>query len=168
VDVQVVAATNRNLEAEVGEGRFREDLYFRLNMFVLRIPPLRERLVDVPVLMQFFSKHFAQRYGRDEWQADAETVRQFCEYHWPGNVRQLAHAIEQAYVLDAAPSLPTLKLSKRESSLPYFNLSRLRRTAVLQALRATRGHKGQAAKLLGVHANTLTRILAAMDNMPDG
>jgi DNA-binding NtrC family response regulator len=164
VNVQVVAATNRDLEREVEEGRFREDLYYRLNMVELKVPPLRERIEDLPEFVDFFSRKYSQQYNRALWQADADTLREFCEFSWPGNVRQLSHIIEQAYVLDCVPCLPnSARTGRGQVQLPFMNLSRLRATAVKQALATTRGHKGKAAKLLGVHANTLTRILAQME-----
>jgi DNA-binding NtrC family response regulator len=162
VDVQVVAATNRDLEIEVVEGRFREDLYYRLNMVEFRVPPLRHRVDDIPSFVEYFSRKFAARYQRPLWRPSVETLRQFCEYHWPGNIRQLANIIEQAYVLDCEPRLPDRPQSRRiaEAGLPMMNLGQLRRIAVRQALRATQGHKGRAARLLGVHPNTMTRLLA--------
>jgi DNA-binding NtrC family response regulator len=163
VDVQVIAATNRDLEKEVLEGRFREDLYYRLNLVELRVPPLRERVEDIPEFVEHLSRLFAARYARPQWRPDAETLRRFCEYRWPGNIRQLSHVIEQAYVLDCVPSLPDAERGEpKETRLPHVNLERLRREAVVQALRTTRGHKGRAAQLLGVHANTLTRMLAQL------
>lgn len=164
INVQVVAATNRDLAVEVEEGRFREDLYFRLNMVQLDIPSLRERPEDIPSFIEFFSGRFAERYARSTWQPSVEELQQFCEYPWPGNIRQLSHVIEQSYVLDCVPHLPSSGKPKKGGSLPYFNLDRLRDTAVRHALRATQGHKGRAARLLGVHANTLTRMLANLDD----
>lgn len=168
VDVQVVAATNRNLEREVREGRFREDLFYRLNMVELHVPPLRSRVEDIPDLLDFFSRKFSRQYNRPLWRPDLATLERFCGYTWPGNVRQLSHVIEQAYVLDCAPQLPEAPASaaRRGDVLPHFNLSRLRDEAVRQALRSTRGHKGRAARLLGVHPNTLTRLLAQMPAEP--
>lgn len=164
VEVQVIAATNRDLEKEVAAGRFREDLYYRLNMVELRVPPLRDRVEDLPDFIQFFSEQFARRYNRPVWRPDAETLRQFCEFGWPGNIRQLSQIIEQSYVLDCAPSLPVAAAAHGSSAqLPHLNLSRLRTEAVRQALRVTRGHKGRAARLLGVHANTLTRLLGQLE-----
>ena len=164
VNVQIVAATNRNLEEEVEEGRFREDLFYRLNMVELKVPALRERVEDVPEFVNFFSQRFARQYDRPLWRADEDTLREFCEFSWPGNVRQLSHVIEQAYVLDCTPCLPNSSSASRSGvNLPFMDLSRLRATAVRQAMATTRGHKGKAAKLLGVHANTLTRILAKME-----
>ena len=164
VDVQIVAATNRDLEAEVAEGRFREDLYYRLNMVELRIPPLRDRVEDIPELVEFFSRRFAARYQRPLWKPDPDTLKKFCEFSWPGNVRQLSHVIEQSYVLDCVPSLPHVeRCAPVDVMLPYMDLGRLRFAAINQALQTTRGHKGRAARLLGVHANTLTRMLAQME-----
>ncbi len=161
VNVQIVAATNRDLESEVGKGNFREDLYFRLNMVELRVPALRERVEDIPRFIDFFAQQYAERYQRPQWQPSSEELKEFCDFGWPGNIRQLSHVIEQSYVLDCAPSLPNRDRSVHEAErLPFFDLSKLRNVAVRQALRATHGHKGRAAKLLGVHANTLTRMLS--------
>ena len=163
VNVQIVAATNRDLEAEVAAGNFREDLYFRLNMVELKVPSLRERMGDIPRFVDYFSRRYAERYQRPRWQPTQEELKEFCEFAWPGNVRQLSHVIEQSYVLDCAPMLPTQDRSKAVAErLPYYDLSKLRNAAVRQALVATDGHKGRAAKLLGVHANTLTRMLSEM------
>jgi DNA-binding NtrC family response regulator len=130
-------------------------------MVELNVPALRERPQDIPEFIRFFSERFALRYQRPVWQPTPDELRAFCEYHWPGNIRQLSHVIEQSYVLDSQPALPHLRPDAcAQSSLPFFNLERLRRAAVRQALSATKGHKGRAARLLGVHANTLTRILA--------
>jgi DNA-binding NtrC family response regulator len=164
VNVQVVAATNRDLELEVIEGRFREDLYYRLNMVEFNVPPLRHRVDDIPQFVEYFSRKFAARYQRPLWRPSGEAMREFCEYRWPGNVRQLANIIEQAYVLDCEPRLPDRPNTQRlaDASLPFMDLGQLRRAAVRQALRATRGHKSRAARLLGVHPNTMTRLLAQL------
>lgn len=163
VNVQVVAATNRDLETEVAEGRFREDLYYRLNMVELRIPSLRECSEDIPGLIEFFAERYAAKYGRDRWTPSAERLKSFCEYGWPGNVRQLSHVIEQGYVLDCEPELPHARSSAAHNmKLPVTDLGKLRNLAVKQALDSTGGHKGKAARLLGVHPNTMTRLLAQM------
>mgnify|MGYP002622809656 CR=1 FL=1 len=160
VDVQVVAATNRDLEEEVAAGRFREDLYYRLSIVEFVIPPLRDRVEDIPEFVNFFSDLYARQYRSDVWEPDAETLAQFCEYTWPGNIRELAHVIEQSYVLACAPVVPNRAGKRRKSgALPHLNLNRLRNEAVRQALNATGGHMGRAARLLGVHANTMTRLV---------
>ncbi len=164
VDVQVVAATNRNLESEVAAGRFREDLYYRLNMVELHVPPLRHRADDIPRFIDYFAQKYSVKYGRSRWLPTGEQLQEFCDYHWPGNIRQLAHVIEQAYVLDCEPTIPTARLSASgEQTLPFTDLARLRRAAVRQAMRATRGHKGRAARMLGIHPNTMTRLLAQIE-----
>lgn len=165
IDVQIIAATNRNLESEVAAGRFREDLYYRLNMVELEVPPLRHRVDDIPRFIEYFSQKYAAKYNRQPWSPAANRLQEFCEYHWPGNIRQLGHVIEQAYVLDCEPAVPSSRIQQAASpALPFTNLAKLRRVAVKQALQATRGHKGRAAKMLGIHANTMTRLLAQLDN----
>jgi len=177
VDVQVVAATNRNLEEESEKGTFREDLYYRLNMIELRVPPLRERPDDIPEFINFFARQFSERYRMPIWEPSPEALAAFCSFPWPGNVRQLGHVIEQAYVLQIEPELPlqtgggqhkaapagaavaTPDGVSADGRVPYLDLAKLRRQAIKQALEETRGHKSKAAKLLGVHANTLTRML---------
>ena len=163
VDVQVIAATNRDLEEEVEAGRFREDLYFRLNMVELKIPALRERMQDIPAFIEFFAEQFANKYERPRWTPDEATLTAFCEYSWPGNIRQLSHVIEQAYVLDCVPTLPQNSLLRGNEALPFLNLAELRAAAVKQALQTTKGHKGRAARMLGVHPNTLTRMLGELE-----
>ena len=106
IDVQVVAATNRDLEREIEKGAFREDLYYRLNMIELKVPPLRERPEDIPAYVEFFSQRFADRYHLPTWEPTPEALAEFCAFDWPGNVRQLEHCIEQAYVLQMEPKPP--------------------------------------------------------------
>jgi len=162
IDVQIVAATNRNLEEEVAKGTFREDLYYRLNMIELSVPPLRDRVEDIPEFVDFFSATFAERYRLPKWELSPEELEAFCSFEWPGNVRQLSHVIEQAYVLQIRPQVPKRRgqaAAGDESRVPTLDLVTLRKMAIKQALEKTKGHKAQAAKLLGVHANTLTRML---------
>jgi DNA-binding NtrC family response regulator len=167
IDVQIVAATNRDLEKEVEKGTFREDLYYRLNMIELRVPALRERAEDIPSYIEFFSQRFADRYRLPVWTPSADALAEFCSFNWPGNVRQLEHVIEQAYVLQMEPRVPTKGGSRpaEDSSgrLPCLDLAKLREQAIREALQMTRGHKARAAKLLGVHANTMTRLLKELD-----
>jgi DNA-binding NtrC family response regulator len=169
IDVQVVAATNRNLEKEVEQERFREDLYYRLNMIELRVPALRERIEDIPAFIDFFSRQCAARYRLPVWRPSADVVARFCAFPWPGNVRQLEHVIEQAYVLQTEPQLPVrAAVPTAPAGLPCLDLATLRERAIRQALEATRGHKARAAKLLGVHANTMTRLLKELDRPATG
>jgi DNA-binding NtrC family response regulator len=162
IDVQVIAATNRRLEEEVAEGRFREDLYYRLNLVELRMPPLRDRVSDIPLFIDYFSQKFARRYDQPVWQPSQDALRAFCEYRWPGNIRQLSYVLEQSYVLQCEPALPGQTPEACDRDLPFTDLCRLRRAAVEQALRTAGGHKGRAARLLGIHPNTMTRLLAQL------
>ena len=162
VDVQIVAATNRDLEQEVAKGTFREDLYYRLNMIELSVPPLRDRVEDIPEFIDFFASTFAERYRLPKWEPTPDELEAFCSFEWPGNVRQLSHAIEQAYVLQTRPQVPKKRGESavgNDSRVPTLDLVKLRKMAIKQALETTKGHKARAAKLLGVHANTLTRML---------
>jgi len=170
IDVQIVAATNRDLEKEVEKGTFREDLYYRLNMIELRVPSLRERAEDIPAYIEFFSTKFSDRYRLPKWSPTAEALAEFCSFEWPGNVRQLEHVIEQAYVLQMEPKIPARKTAEGGASaitapgrLPCLDLAKLREQAIREALQMTRGHKANAAKLLGVHANTMTRLLKEIE-----
>jgi DNA-binding NtrC family response regulator len=172
VDVQVIAATNRDLAAEVSKGNFREDLYYRLNTIELAVPPLRERPEDIPLFIDHFAEFYAARMAVPRWTPDASTIAKFMRYPWPGNVRQLAQTIERIYVLGSvpdlpdapAPEIPALRIASAPADdfqLPpeLLNLEALRRFAVRQALALTDGHKGRAAELLGVHINTMTRLV---------
>ena len=177
VDVQVIAATNRDLSADVRDGKFREDLYYRLNTIELAVPPLRDRASDIPLFVDHFRTFFAEKFGVNPWQPDAATLLRFMRYRWPGNVRQLSQVIERVYALGTPPDIPTdddvpganshelsavglaaLPLAL-DQPLPVVNLEELRKLAVRQALAMTDGHKGRAAELLGVHINTMTRLV---------
>jgi DNA-binding NtrC family response regulator len=100
VDVQVIAATNRDLEAAVTAGGFREDLLYRLNTIHLAVPPLRARTTDIPRFVEHFSDHFAREYGRPAWRPDAAMLERFVRHPWPGNVRQLVQTIQRIYVFE--------------------------------------------------------------------
>ena len=172
VNVQVIAATNRDLTADIRTGKFREDLFYRLNTIELEVPPLRERVADIPRFVDHFRRFFAAKFGVAPWQPDAATLARFMRYRWPGNVRQLAQVIERVYALDAPPMLPahddSLTMEQASTAalpsgidiaLPVVNLEELKKIAVRQALAMTDGHKGKAAQLLGVHLNTMTRLV---------
>ncbi len=99
VDVRVIAATNRDLEKEVQEGRFREDLYYRLKVFPIEVPPLRDRSEDIPMLVWSFVARFAKELRKDIRRIPKETMDALVRYHWPGNVRELKNLIEQAFIV---------------------------------------------------------------------
>jgi transcriptional regulator with GAF, ATPase, and Fis domain len=126
VDVRVIAATNRDLSLMVREGKFRSDLFYRLNVFPVTMPPLRERQEDVPLLIMFFLEKFARKLGRPITHVAEETMSRLCAYSWPGNIRELQNVIERAVVLSKGPVL------KVEGSA-LFDFSRAEATASIAA-----------------------------------
>jgi PAS domain S-box-containing protein len=105
VDVRIIAATNRDLSAAVAEGKFRRDLYYRLNVFPIAIPPLRERTADVPLLVSFFLQRFAKKFGKSAKRVSTETMQRLASYAWPGNIRELQNVIERAILLSPGDAL---------------------------------------------------------------
>jgi two-component system nitrogen regulation response regulator NtrX len=102
VDVRIIAATNKDLEEEIQNGKFREDLYFRLNVILIHVPPLRERKSDIPLLVEYFLKNLAQQYGQKKKRVSKTTLRALMEYEWPGNVRELKNTIERFVIMNTA------------------------------------------------------------------
>ena len=173
IDVRVIAATHRHLEAAVQQGTFREDLYYRLNVMAVQIPPLREHREDIALLAETFLQRHAATNHVGAQRVTPQALRRLEQYDWPGNVRELSHVIERGVTLSASAwidledlGLPEEPASARSTS-PHnmgaaettLNLENLTRHMVTVALHKTHGHKGQAAELLGVHARTLTRML---------
>ncbi|WP_281184973.1 sigma-54 dependent transcriptional regulator [Trichlorobacter lovleyi] len=168
VDVRFVAATNRDLHQDVAQGRFREDLYYRLNVISLTAPPLRERPEDIEPLAQHFLRRFAARMKKELHGIDSEALRCMERYHWPGNVRELENVIERAVIL-AQGRLLTAELlpvcnRKQPSVLPEaappVSLEELERRHILGIYRQSSGHKSKTAEILGISRKTLDRKLA--------
>ena len=170
VDVRIIAATNRDLPAEVRAGRFREDLFFRLNVLPLRLPPLRERPEDIPLLTEHFLRRFAAETGRPVRQIAPPALDCLMAYRWPGNVRELEHAIERAVLLSQGETLevgdlpPAVQggggqgveeapLSLREA-VARLNAD-LERGLIRRALARTGGNRTEAAALLGISRRAL-------------
>jgi two-component system NtrC family response regulator len=158
VDIRLIAATNRDLEGAIREGHFREDLYYRLSVFPIIIPPLRERREDIYALVDFFLK----KRGRSLGDIEKNALQQLNDYHWPGNVRELENVIERAVILAGASSIGTSHLpflsarpSPRTSSDSGLNLEQLERESILRALQQTGGNKAEAARLLGITRRAL-------------
>ena len=159
VDVRVLAATNRDLKAEIDSGRFREDLYYRLNVITIELPPLRDRKGDIPALASFFLRRYADENGRTIEGFSGDTLALLTAYGWPGNVRELENVIERAVVLSLgtqieAKHLPPslLPASDREGPppIPGSTIQDLERYAILKTLEACGGSTSKAALLLGV------------------
>jgi len=159
VNARVIAATNRDLRAAVKEGKFRSDLFYRLSVFPINIPPLRERREDIPALLWHVLKDLCQRMGRNVESIHPTTMKSFQEYSWPGNVRELRNAVERNLILNSGPVFCAEILDLEEPSLPGGNnLEEVERRHVQQVLENThwriRG-KGGAADLLGLKPTTL-------------
>jgi two-component system response regulator AtoC len=172
-DIRVIAATNRDLHAAIGRGQFREDLYYRLGVFEIALPPLRERPEDILELADAFLKEIGETIGRPAAGIAADAKEQLLSYSWPGNVRELRNAIERAVILAdggyirsehlpvTAPREATLSPADPASAFPAggINLEALERSLVLKALRQARHNKTRAAKLLGLtRAQLYSRI----------
>ncbi len=170
VDVRVVAATNRDLRAMAAEGKFQEDLYYRLQVIPIELPPLRQRLDDLPALVDHFVQKFSQRLGKRITGVDALAMVELKRYHWPGNVRELENTIERAVVLSTGPVLtPDTVWMMGAAAAPTTGLPSLRlhqnvewveRETIRHALERTRGVKKDAAELMGLSQRALSHYLA--------
>ncbi len=176
LDVRLVTATNRDLEEEVKKGRFREDLFYRLNVVSLRMPALRERREDIPLLASYFAAKFSQRSNRPVLGVSPHARTCLVNYDWPGNVRELENAIERAVVLGSADmilpeDLPEAVLEKAESagaSMTAFHdsLREAKKQLILNAFEQAQGSYTEAAKLLGLHPNYLHRLIRNLNMKP--
>ncbi|HET7291745.1 MAG TPA: sigma 54-interacting transcriptional regulator [Vicinamibacteria bacterium] len=175
VDVRVIAATNRDLADAMREGRFRSDLYFRLNVFPLNVPPLRDRRSDIPALVAYFLSRFSRKFGKAVEGVSRETMDRLVSYAWPGNVRELQNVIERAVVLasgsmlvldpDLLPAMPAVRRDPENPAVAPGGaaaagreLDEVERSHIRQVLESTagviEGPRG-AARVLGLHPNTL-------------
>ena len=161
VDVRIVATTNRNLEEEVRNGRFRQDLYYRLNVFPITVPPLRQRTEDIPPMVQAFVERYSRKLGKQITSIQKETMKALQDYPWPGNVRELESIIERAVILCPGPVLQLadkLEISSPSLSSAMRTLEETERNQILKILSETRWRiegKGGAAAILGIHPSTL-------------
>ena len=170
VDVRIVSATNRDLEKEVADGRFREDLFYRLAVVTIELPPLRVRSDDIPLLADHFIKKFGEQNHKILKGLTPQAMDRLLKYGWPGNVRELMNGLERATVLarseyidvaDLPPSVQSMPVPAGEASLAAAAqpLEEVERVAVLQTLAACRGNKSEAARRLGVTRKTLHKKL---------
>ncbi len=176
VDVRVVASTNSDLEAEVQQGRFRADLFYRLNVVRIDVPPLRERRDDIPLIAAHFVQEIARRLGRATPSLEPRMLTRLAAYPWPGNVRELRNVIERAMILDPAHGLDDLDLASGGSAVPVEGapiaerelnlrdaLGRLERELLLEAHRRAGGVRKDAARLLGIDPRNLSYYLRKHD-----
>lgn len=173
VDVRVLAATNRDLEKEVAAGRFREDLYYRINVMSLVLPALRERTSDIPLLVQHFLG--------PEWTVDADAMDALVGYGWPGNIRQLANALDRATVLaddgviliedlprEVVQGAPAPRPVTEQAEGCPDNLASLERAHIMSVLQKERGNKASTARALGIHRRKLYRLIERFQIDADG
>ncbi len=173
VDVRIIAATNRDLDDAIKEGRFREDLYHRLNVIAVALPPLRERREDIPALANFFLQRFSTETKKNFTEVEKKAMKTLLAYGWPGNVRELANVIERAVVLGQDPKivlsdLPSRVLGKKtrptSNSLSYHEaIEAYRRELVIQALAHAQGNRAAAAKALGLHRTHLMKLIKSFN-----
>jgi DNA-binding NtrC family response regulator len=173
VDVRIIAATNRELNNAVQEGKFREDLYYRLNVVPLTLPPLRDRREDIPGLSDYFLKRSALETKKNFTAINKEATEKLVDYQWPGNVRELANVIESAVVLGQGPELTVHDLPAKVVS-PVFKkevptgfsyhgaVDDYRRELIEKTLAQTQGNRAAAAKILGLQRTYLSRLIKAL------
>jgi len=169
VDVRLIAATNKDLQAEIREGRFREDLFYRLNVVSVHLPPIRERREDIPVLAHHFLRKYCEANGKAIGGFAPETMARLEAYPWPGNVRELENAIERAVAVSSQPILlpddlplhlgPSVPEAGEHPSLDLLSLDDLTRRHIARVLGVTGGNKKRTAEILGVDRRTLYRML---------
>ncbi|OYW08298.1 MAG: two-component system response regulator, partial [Acidobacteriia bacterium 12-62-4] len=175
IDVRVIAATNVDLRAALEQGTFRQDLYYRLNVLPINIPPLRDRREDIPYLAEFFVRKHAKELDSPVRSLAAAAIDKLAAYHWPGNVRELENVMERSLVLasgpvleeadvrlDMAPSRRTLAAGESVFLPPGMTLDEFERSLIREALRRACGNKSQAARLLGLTRNALRYRLTQM------
>lgn len=163
VDVRVIAATNQDLRAKVQAGQFREDLYYRLKVVELNIPPLRERREDIPLLLDHFIKKFNCKFGKDVTAVDDDVMKLFFTYHWPGNIREMEHSMEHAFIL-CHGSLITMEdipaeiaALEKERAAPIKSGEGDERQEIIEALEKSGWNKAKAARMLGIGRATMYR-----------
>jgi len=168
VDVRIIATTNRNLDEEVRHGRFRQDLYYRLNVFPITVPPLRQRKEDIPLLVQFFVEKYANKLGKQIMSIHKEMMEALQDYMWPGNIRELESIVERSVILCPGPVLhliDKLEISSAVISPVVRTLAEIERNHILKILSETgwrvEGNQG-AAPILGIRPSTLRARMAKL------
>jgi len=161
VDVRVITATNMPLREMIAEKSFREDLYYRINAIEIEIPPLRKRTEDIPVLSAFFLNKYSEQYRRKDLKLSVSALEQLKQHPWPGNIRELEHAIEKAVILSEKAEISHVSLStgpsssQKQSAPATLNLEEHEKAVIGQALREEHGNVSATAKVLGINRSTL-------------
>ncbi len=169
VDVRIIAATNRNLEEEVRKGAFREDLWYRLNIFPITMPPLCDRLDDIPLLVSFYVDRISKRLGKSIKMVPVNVMDALRQYHWPGNVRELENVLERAVLNSSGPKLrlvDELKKPHKDTAKPEQTLEDVEREYIKRVLEQVRwkvSGKNSAAEILGLDRSTLRARMRKLD-----
>jgi DNA-binding NtrC family response regulator len=170
-DARIIAATNRNLETEVAEGRFRDDLFYRLNVIEIYLPPLRERREDIPLLAKHFAQKIARQHNAPEKTISREAMAALAAYNWQGNIRELQNAVERAFILSSEDTIETENLppkivaasgssfETRDSEGFRPTLEEVERRYIMEILKSVDDDKTEAANILGIDLSTLYRKL---------
>ncbi|MFQ5484498.1 MAG: sigma 54-interacting transcriptional regulator [Desulfobacterales bacterium] len=170
IDVRIIATTNRDLKERVRMKHFREDLYYRLKVVEVTLPPLRERISDIPLLVEHFCKLFNRRFNKDIEGVSDDVMQTFSTYPWPGNVRELEHALEHAFVLCRSTFIGIEHLPVELKERPAYpklyseQKSHINPQTILDALKKTAGNKTKAARLLGISRKTIYRKLSQYED----
>jgi two-component system, NtrC family, response regulator AtoC len=164
LDIRIIASTNKDLQECIKAGTFREDLYYRLSVIPINLPPLREREGDIPLLVEHFLRQYAQKGAREVTGISSQAMKLLCAYSWPGNVRELEHTIERIVILEDGPlvqpeHLPSF-ITQRQAEFQVFteenySLEELEKRYIQFILRRTRGRRQDAARILGINRKTL-------------
>ena len=164
IDIRLICATNHSIYDMVKEGKFRQDLLYRINTVEIRIPPLRERKEDIQLLAEYFLEIFKKKYNKPDLFLPVLTMKRLENYHWPGNVRELQHAIERSAIMSEANELQpsdfffTTASNKDETFvLSNYNLENVEKEVIMKVLREHNGNITQAAKELGLTRTSLYR-----------
>lgn len=168
MNVRIIAATNRSLQDEIQSGHFREDLYYRLNVFTITLPALRERIKDIPLLAEHFLRQFALKTNQHVTTMNTEFIERLQQHDWKGNIRELKNVMERAVILATGDTLTTEDLPvelqsslgsihKSSSQLSAFDLSSVEKLHIQRVLNHTKGNKTEAARLLNIGLTTLYR-----------
>jgi formate hydrogenlyase transcriptional activator len=168
-DARIIVATNRNLEEEVRKGNFREDLWYRLNIFPITLPPLRDRIEDIPLLVDYYVKKISKRMGKTIQIIPESEMKVLRDYHWPGNIRELENVLERAVINSSGPKLRLIDELKKPSmdlSVSRKTLEAVERDYILRVLKQTDwkvGGKNSAAEILGLDRSTLRARMRKLD-----
>jgi two-component system, NtrC family, response regulator AtoC len=164
LNIRIIASSNRDLQDAIKAGTFREDLFYRLSVIPIHLPPLRERTGDIPLLVEYFLEKYRQRGDREILGVSTPAMKMLCAYSWPGNVRELEHTIERIVILEDGDliqpeQLPSF-ISQRQSEFQVFSdgeytLEELEKRYIQMVLRRTKGRRQEAARILGINRKTL-------------